>query len=103
MKFSVSSKSLYNIASAAGKIISSKNTLQILNNFLFILADGGHRPAYALLVAAPYVVRYDHVGSDGYAEKQVYHHGDDHAVRPHGSKRLVTAPSANYHHIDSVE
>lgn len=37
MKFSVSSKSLYNIASAAGKIISSKNTLQILNNFLFIL------------------------------------------------------------------
>lgn len=39
MKFSVSSKSLYAIASAAGKIISSKNTLQILNNFLFTL-DG---------------------------------------------------------------
>lgn len=39
MKFNVSSKTLYNFASSVSKIISSRNALQILNNFLFEL-DG---------------------------------------------------------------
>lgn len=39
MKFNVSSKKLYNYVSAVSKIINAKNTMQILNNFLFIL-DG---------------------------------------------------------------
>lgn len=38
MKFNVPSKSLYAYVSAVNKIISSKNTLSILNNFLFTLA-----------------------------------------------------------------
>ena len=39
MKFNVSSKTLYNYVSAVSKIINAKNTMQILNNFLFILED----------------------------------------------------------------
>lgn len=39
MKFNVSSKTLYNYLSAVSKIINNKNTMQILNNFLFILED----------------------------------------------------------------
>ena len=39
MKFNVSSKTLYSYVSAVSKIINAKNTLQILDNFLFIL-DG---------------------------------------------------------------
>ena len=39
MKFNVSSKTLYNFVSAVSKIISAKNTMQILNSFLFILED----------------------------------------------------------------
>lgn len=39
MKFNVSSKTLYTFASSVSKIISSRNALQILNNFLFEL-DG---------------------------------------------------------------
>ena len=37
MKFNVSSKTLYSYVSAVSKIINAKNTLQILENFLFIL------------------------------------------------------------------
>lgn len=37
MKFNVSSKTLYNYASAVSKIINSKNAFQILNSFLFTL------------------------------------------------------------------
>lgn len=37
MKFKVSSKTLYNYASAVSKIINAKNPLQILNNFLITL------------------------------------------------------------------
>lgn len=39
MKFNVSSKTLYNFASAVSKIINAKNPMPVLNNFLFIL-DG---------------------------------------------------------------
>lgn len=39
MKFNVSSKTLYNCASAVSKVINSKNALTILNNFLFELND----------------------------------------------------------------
>ncbi|MDE6324428.1 MAG: DNA polymerase III subunit beta [Paramuribaculum sp.] len=39
MKFNVSSKTLYTFASSVSKIISSRNALQILNNFLFELED----------------------------------------------------------------
>lgn len=39
MKFNVSSKTLYNYMSAVSKIINAKNTMQILNDFLFILED----------------------------------------------------------------
>lgn len=39
MKFNVSSKTLYTFASSVSKIISSRNALQILNNFLFELDD----------------------------------------------------------------
>lgn len=39
MKFNVSSKTLYNFVSSVSKIIPSKNTMQILNNFLFILEE----------------------------------------------------------------
>lgn len=39
MKFNVSSKTLYNFVSSVSKIISAKNTMQILNNFLFILEE----------------------------------------------------------------
>lgn len=39
MKFNVSSKKLYNYLASVSKIISAKNTMQILNNFLFILED----------------------------------------------------------------
>lgn len=39
MRFNVSSKTLYNFASSVSKIISSRNALQILNNFLFELED----------------------------------------------------------------
>lgn len=39
MRFNVSSKTLYSFASAVSKIISSRNAMQILNNFLFEL-DG---------------------------------------------------------------
>ncbi len=39
MKFNVSSKTLYNFASSVSKIISSRNAMQILYNFLFEL-DG---------------------------------------------------------------
>ena len=34
MKFNVSSKALYNATSAVSKVINSKNTLAILDNFL---------------------------------------------------------------------
>ena len=34
MKFNVSSKALYNAASAVSKVINSKNALSILDNFL---------------------------------------------------------------------
>lgn len=37
MKFNVSSKTLYSFVSSVSKIISSRNALQILNNFLFEL------------------------------------------------------------------
>ncbi len=40
MKFNVSSKTLYNFVSSVSKIINAKNTMPILNNFLFILEDG---------------------------------------------------------------
>ena len=39
MKFNVSSKKLYNCASAVSKVINSKNALAVLNNFLFELKD----------------------------------------------------------------
>lgn len=39
MKFNVSSHALYSVTSAVSKIISAKNTLLILNNFLFTLKD----------------------------------------------------------------
>lgn len=39
MKFNVSSKALYSAASAVSKVINSKNTLTILNNFLFDLSE----------------------------------------------------------------
>ena len=39
MKFNVSSKTLYNYASAVNKVINAKNALSILNNFLLRL-DG---------------------------------------------------------------
>lgn len=39
MKFNVSSKTLYNYLSSVSKIINAKNTMQILNSFLFILED----------------------------------------------------------------
>ncbi len=39
MKFNVSSKALYSATSAVSKVINSKNTLTILNNFLFDLSD----------------------------------------------------------------
>lgn len=37
MKFNVSSKTLYNAASAVSKVINSKNALSILENFLIVL------------------------------------------------------------------
>lgn len=37
MKFNVSSQALYGITSSVSKIISAKNPIQILNNFLFTL------------------------------------------------------------------
>ncbi|MDE6574697.1 MAG: DNA polymerase III subunit beta, partial [Muribaculaceae bacterium] len=37
MKFNVSSKALYNAASAVSKVINSKNALAILDNFLIKL------------------------------------------------------------------
>ncbi len=37
MKFNVSSKALYNAASAVSKVINSKNALSILDNFLFVI------------------------------------------------------------------
>lgn len=40
MKFTVSSKTLYNAASAVSKVINSKNALAILDNFLIELKDG---------------------------------------------------------------
>ncbi|MDE6097458.1 MAG: DNA polymerase III subunit beta, partial [Muribaculaceae bacterium] len=40
MKFVVQSKAFYNAASAVGKVISSKNALIILDNFLLELKDG---------------------------------------------------------------
>lgn len=39
MKFNVPSKTLYNYASAVGKVINQKNALMILDNFLFSLQD----------------------------------------------------------------
>lgn len=39
MKFSISSKTLYNAASAVSKVINSKNSLAILDNFLVRLED----------------------------------------------------------------
>lgn len=39
MKFNVPSKQLYNHAAMVGKVISSKNAMTILNNFLFSLKD----------------------------------------------------------------
>jgi len=39
MKFNVSSKTLYNYVSSVSKVINTKNTMQILSNFLFTL-DG---------------------------------------------------------------
>ncbi len=39
MKFNVSSKALYQAASAVSKVINSKNAMAILNNFLFTLED----------------------------------------------------------------
>lgn len=39
MRFNVSSKTLYSFVSSVSKIISSRNALQILNNFLFRLED----------------------------------------------------------------
>lgn len=39
MKFTVNSKQLYNTLSSVSKVISSKNALTILNNFLFELSD----------------------------------------------------------------
>lgn len=40
MKFSISSKALYSRVSAMSKVINSKNTISILNNYLFALKDG---------------------------------------------------------------
>jgi DNA polymerase-3 subunit beta len=40
MKFTVSSSALMNLLSATGKVISTKNTLPILDYFLFELQDG---------------------------------------------------------------
>lgn len=40
MKFKVSSKLFYNTIAAVGKVINSKNALQILDNFLLTLKDG---------------------------------------------------------------
>lgn len=39
MKFNVKSKELYSALSAVGKVINSKNSLTILNNFLFDVTD----------------------------------------------------------------
>ncbi|MDE7410528.1 MAG: DNA polymerase III subunit beta [Paramuribaculum sp.] len=39
MKFNISSKTLYNYVSSVSKVINTKNTMQILSNFLFTL-DG---------------------------------------------------------------
>lgn len=39
MKFNVPSKLLYNHVATVGKVISSKNAMSILNNFLFTLKD----------------------------------------------------------------
>lgn len=41
MKFNVSSKALYNVASSVSKVINSKNALTILENFLIRLEDDG--------------------------------------------------------------
>lgn len=40
MKFNVSSKTLHNAASAVSKVINSKNTITVLDNFLLTLSDG---------------------------------------------------------------
>lgn len=40
MKFNISSKTLYNAAAAVSKVINSKNSLAILDNFLLRLEDG---------------------------------------------------------------
>lgn len=39
MKFNVSSKALHNAASAVSKVINSKNTITVLDNFLLTLSD----------------------------------------------------------------
>lgn len=39
MKFNVSSKALHNAASAVSKVINSKNTITVLDNFLLSLSD----------------------------------------------------------------
>lgn len=40
MKFTVQSKQFYNVLASVGKVINSKNALQILDNFLLTLKDG---------------------------------------------------------------
>ena len=41
MKFVVSSTALLNVLQTSNKVVSNKNTLPILDNFLFELKDGG--------------------------------------------------------------
>ena len=40
MKFVVSSTALLNVLQTSNKVVSNKNTLPILDNFLFELEDG---------------------------------------------------------------
>ena len=40
MKFKVASKALYSTLSGVSKVINTKNTISILDNFLWEIADG---------------------------------------------------------------
>ena len=66
MKFVISSSSLLSTLSTASKVISSKNTLPILDYFLFdIKSDGLHVTASDLETTITTVVTPDSVESEG--------------------------------------
>ena len=64
MKFNVPSKTLYSYVSSVSKVINSKNTLAILNNFLFVL-DGDTLTITASDIENRLTARIPVVGAEG--------------------------------------